>query len=646
MLAGSTLVLIPAVAVGGPAWRTLGPPSPSAVGFSPEIAVDPAGNVAAVWANGTTIQGSYRPAESGAWIGIVPRSPDIRQAPSVVIDNSGSATLAWVLHRQNDVVIQAIRRPAAGGALTTPLISSASLVSASSLDLGIDAAGNVTAVWMGYSDSRYRVHSAELSVGTNQWTAPRELASAAELLQQPQLVVTASGRAAAIWIERVGVDDQVVSAIRPQAGVPWLPTQALTSSGGASSPRIGVDASGTTTAMWSLRAGTDTLIQTARRGAAALEWSPPVSLEPGIDPHLVVDDQGNATSLWWESAGTAIRTSTRRAGSETWTTPTDLARDSRGISYPNLSSGHDGAVAAIWLRGQIGSFVVQAAAKEHVSAPWSPTSELTGEFGNVAFPRVAMSPAGAAAIWGQSDAGDTTLQAAAFDNGRGPAVRAVLTPARAFVGLPVAVRADVHDLWSEPTTTTWTFPPGLTKVGATAVHSFARAGKYTLTARSVDAVGNPTDSSREITVRSLPRCGRPIVGDGRSNVLRGTPLSDLMIGGGGRDRLMSGDGNDCARGGVGHDQLDGGKGMDQLHGGPGRDGLIGGRGDDVLRGGRDADYLQGDQGVDVLLGGDGDDNIAAADGVTDTIDCGGGRDYATLDRMDVAVGCEFPRYAP
>ncbi|HSL64406.1 MAG TPA: hypothetical protein VK874_07075 [Gaiellaceae bacterium] len=52
------------------------------------------------------------------------------------------------------------------------------------------------------------------------------------------------------------------------------------------------------------------------------------------------------------------------------------------------------------------------------------------------------------------------------------------------------------------------------------------------------------------------------------------------------------------------------------------------------------DRIDGKGGRDVLLGGAGNDTILAVDGAVDTVDCGPGRDRATVDRADRVRRCE------
>lgn len=131
-----------------------------------------------------------------------------------------------------------------------------------------------------------------------------------------------------------------------------------------------------------------------------------------------------------------------------------------------------------------------------------------------------------------------------------------------------------------------------------------------------------------------PRCSISLIGTAESELLRGGDAGDLLRGGAGDDRLRSEGGDDCLEGGPGADSIMGGVGDDSLFGGAGSDSLIGGTGDDRLDGGA---------GRDVYSAGSGADRISAVDGKTERIDCGSGRDRATVDRGDRVRGCEVVR---
>jgi Tol biopolymer transport system component len=132
-----------------------------------------------------------------------------------------------------------------------------------------------------------------------------------------------------------------------------------------------------------------------------------------------------------------------------------------------------------------------------------------------------------------------------------------------------------------------------------------------------------------------------IVGTNREDVLRGTPLADVLVGLAGDDRLVARDPGymgDTLLGGGGNDVLVGAYQPDTLRGGQGQDRLLGGKSADSLDGGSGRDWIDGQRGRDLLY---------AQDGSVDTVRCGTNdlgrvpeRDEAWVDRVDRVDGCE------
>jgi hypothetical protein len=157
---------------------------------------------------------------------------------------------------------------------------------------------------------------------------------------------------------------------------------------------------------------------------------------------------------------------------------------------------------------------------------------------------------------------------------------------------------------------------------------------------SADRDSNPADNAMALVLQvgTIPAAPGPIpptvvqiIGTSGANVLQGSNVNDVIRGLGGNDRLFGRGGNDTLFGGLGNDLLDGGVGLDKLLGGAGRDTLSGGSGNDILDGG---------PGVDLFRAGPGNDSLKARDGKREIVDCGAGRDTATVDRVDVVRGCE------
>jgi hypothetical protein len=231
--------------------------SKSALRNSARLAVDPQGNVTAVWLGDGTLSPAVvlsksRPA-GGEWSSeAVALSPDdatvVAEAPQLALDAQGNATAIWGLHHYGgDDVVQAARRTA-GSAWSAAV----DLGDGRAPQVAVDPQGNATAIWELSSPSG----SAVLSSGrtaAGSWTNPAPMAS--------------------------GDDDYNV-------GYPW----------------VAADPQGNVIAIWARYNSTDVIAQATRHVAASTSWSPAVDLTVGRPitavPAAGVDPQGHVTMVW------------------------------------------------------------------------------------------------------------------------------------------------------------------------------------------------------------------------------------------------------------------------------------------------------------------------------------------------------------
>jgi RTX calcium-binding nonapeptide repeat (4 copies) len=154
-----------------------------------------------------------------------------------------------------------------------------------------------------------------------------------------------------------------------------------------------------------------------------------------------------------------------------------------------------------------------------------------------------------------------------------------------------------------------------------------RSGDLTVLLRHVDGSCRGREAQREYGTDGPDHLSG--LGQG-ANETKGFGGDDRLGGGTGGDCLSGGPGEDVIRGGSQGDLIDGGAGDDELYG----EGLFGG----ALRGGDDT--IVGGPGRDRIEAGPGADQILARDREPDRIDCGRGRDLATVDRFDKVTECE------
>jgi hypothetical protein len=125
--------------------------------------------------------------------------------------------------------------------------------------------------------------------------------------------------------------------------------------------------------------------------------------------------------------------------------------------------------------------------------------------------------------------------------------------------------------------------------------------------------------------------------------LNGGSGNDSLFGGDGADELKGGKGNDKLYGEAGNDTLAGESGNDALSGGAGNDKISGSAGNDKLNGAAGNDSLNGGAGTNTYSAGAGNDRIVSRNRRRETINCGTGKDLASIDRIDRVISCETVR---
>ncbi len=155
-----------------------------------------------------------------------------------------------------------------------------------------------------------------------------------------------------------------------------------------------------------------------------------------------------------------------------------------------------------------------------------------------------------------------------------------------------------------------------------------------------------TVTSRPATMDTLVRDERGLVASTGCDHTTDGDLREMVCSGDAGGDFDLGDGNDRFRGGPAHVVAGAGSdsvtliGESDVTGGAGNDTLTGGDGDQKLDGGAGNDRLSDRGGFDQLIGGLGDDTFSSRDGSRDDLNCGPGRDRATVDWLDYVFACE------
>jgi len=431
-VAALAVALLPAAAAAAatpPSWSAPVDLSESGVGvYGPQVAVDPAGDAAAVWmqamvGGGYSVQAATRPA-GGAWTTPVKlSSPGLNAAePTVAIDAHGDAIAVWQQTLETTMVVAATHVAGAASWSVGQTVSNP-MREAGEPRVAIDPGGDAVVLFTGRNAAGNEIVQASAEQGFGgEWGAPILLSAPGADASRATLGIDDAGEAIAVW-QRPNNIGYVVQASRRPAGGSWSAPESLSGAGGeVSLPRLAVNANGDAAVIWSHFSGTIRTAVTTR--SAGGTWSLPRDLSPegqeSFEARVALDAQGDATVLWVNLSGEyTVQSSTEAAGTGVWSAPVDLVQADPIPPEPSLAIAPGGDAVVAWQSGAVGgTTTVEAASRKGADGAWSSPGLISAPTDGVEQPDVAIEPNGAAtAIWGSYGGGFVGVQSATFDPG-------------------------------------------------------------------------------------------------------------------------------------------------------------------------------------------------------------------------------------
>ena len=274
---------------------------------APQIAVDAAGDATAVWirSDGTSfiVQAKTKPFEE-SWQDLDNLSDPGRDAfvPQIAMDADGNATAVWQRYGGNNYIAQAKTKPFRESWQDLDTLS-ASGQDALEPQIAVDAAGNVTAVWVRYSGTNFIVQAKTKPFGGSWQVSPDNLSASGRNAFLPQIAVNAAGNATAVWQRSDGTNNIIQAKTKPFGGS-WqnIPDDISATGQDAFLPQIAVDAAGNATAVWQRSDGTNVIVQATTKAFGKSWQENPDDLsaagQDALEPQIAMDAAGNATAVW------------------------------------------------------------------------------------------------------------------------------------------------------------------------------------------------------------------------------------------------------------------------------------------------------------------------------------------------------------
>jgi hypothetical protein len=265
-------------------------PSPLIVGddsSDPQLAIDEAGDVTAIWdyfdGTGSVIQtarrvagGEFETPETLTADEDEAFSPDLATAPD------GDTVAVWSQLDGPDRMIAESSR-AAGGAFGAPLELSKGGGDAFSPQVAIVPGGAVTVAWERVNLEGFSVVQASTGAFNGSFDAPVDLSATGANAFDPSLAMNSGGAATVVWKRFEGTSYLAQGSVSPPAGT-FSPAGDLSAGGkDAVLPSAAMDAAGDVTAVWWRSDGHNTIVQ-----AAGYDADPPSLSDLSIPSQAMV----------------------------------------------------------------------------------------------------------------------------------------------------------------------------------------------------------------------------------------------------------------------------------------------------------------------------------------------------------------------
>ena len=224
--------------------------------WGPRLAVDETGHIVAVWSRwndaGDTIVQAIEKDPGEAWSETEDLSLEGDRAHSAVVEISeGKTVVAWARdedeEEEDDELIEATAKEASGPWEEPVEISE---LRSTIPKLGMDAQGNVLALWTSESEDGLTPEVSTLPIGGT-WTNPIPLSEPNPVDGlEPEIAVDPAGRAAVVWRAWNGTSP-VIEARTGSVGGGWgTPVPISPPEAWSSSPEVAMDGAGNVATVW------------------------------------------------------------------------------------------------------------------------------------------------------------------------------------------------------------------------------------------------------------------------------------------------------------------------------------------------------------------------------------------------------------
>jgi PKD domain-containing protein len=515
-LVGASLVSA-ATAKAAPTWLSSFPASPAGTDNGQvHVAMGLNGDSGAIWRETDSpndhVVAAIRPAGGNF---NSPQTLDTFGAnPDVGMDANGNAVAAWIDGSTGHVQFS---RAAAGAPFASGLDIPGQTTNAVEFSLGVAPDGEAVCAWR--TGSGISVSFAPPGAG---FGAPQDFAVGNP--SDPQVAIAPTGETLLAFIDGAPDPHVVRAAVRPPGGTFGSPTVVSPTDESPEGVSVALNDSGNGIVAW------PSLIE-SMPGPVFTGKPEAVFVTPGgfSSKHDIADATDSvselATAIGPSGLVTALWTSTT-SGNESLlaaTAPVGGAFSSPAqtlsttvLGGPGLASDPVGDIIASW-HDTDGSFNRAAVAVAPAGQPFGASKFVSpaGQHSENGI-RAAMDDQGDGIVGfplRDTMTGNDATQIAGYD-AAGPQLRGLSMPS-GLVNRPIFFSVAPVDVWSQVTSTQWSFGDGQSSGSPTPMHLFSTPGTFSVSLTATDALGNATSASGSVTVTPAPPRKKPSISKAR-----------------------------------------------------------------------------------------------------------------------------------
>ncbi len=458
----------------------------------------------------------------------------------VGIDAAGNATAVWTRSDGLHLLAQAGDRPL-GGSWGAPIDLSGAVGNAESVTLAVDPAGDVIAAWKQRFAGSEAIEVNYKPAGGG-WEGPATLEFGAAVVETPAVAIDPAGDAVVIWRQGVGGNHVILASSMPSGGA-WASPLAISSSAlNAEAPDVAMNASGTALAVWQSSSGATSVVESNVLPLGG-SWNgeTPVSAPATVTepPHVVADPTtGDFTAIWSRSSTGLLAEVASLPASGAWGPPESVSTSGLEAHAPQVAVDSAGDAVAAWYRfdGSVGSV---EGVQLTTGGSWTSPVRISPVGAEAEAPQVAMSPAGAAQVvwsgWNESTHNYATRTSSLLANGTWQVPNQLSLEGEESYGPHVALDHSGHSVvvWNGEVTLGAEIESSFREIKTSLVLTKAGAGSGTVTSApaGMDCGATCTAAFQEASTVSLtPEAAAGSSFAGWSGACSGTGACTVTIG--------------------------------------------------------------------------------------------------------------------